>query len=103
MSPLRPAAAALLALAACCLAAARTAAQARPGFEFHEGDRVCLLGGALAERLQHHGWLETRLQSRLPELGLSFRNLGFAGDELAVQLRTDGFGSWDDHLSHCRA
>jgi lysophospholipase L1-like esterase len=72
-------------------------------FAFRAGDRVCLLGNALAERMQHDCWLETRLQARFPELGLSFRNLGFAGDELTVQQRTEGFGTWDDWLARCEA
>ncbi len=66
-------------------------------------DTLCLLGNALAERMQHDGWLETRLQRRLPRHRLSFRNLGFAADELSVQQRTSGFGSWDDHLGRCEA
>lgn len=68
-----------------------------------KGDRICLVGNALAERMQHHGWLETRLQTRRPDLQLSFRNLGFSADELTVQQRTSGFGSADDYLTRCRA
>ncbi len=71
------------------------------GFEFREGDHVTLLGNGLAERMQHHGWLETVLQSRFPGKALSFRNLGFSADELSVQQRTAGFGSSDDHLTRC--
>ncbi len=71
--------------------------------ELRRGDRICYLGNALAERMQHHGWLEARLQSRFPLLELSFRNLGFSADELTVQQRTQGFGSWDDYLTRCEA
>ena len=67
------------------------------------GDRVVLVGSALAERMQHHGWLETRLQERLPELALSFRNLGFSADTLDVQQRTAGFGSWQQWLDRTDA
>jgi len=70
---------------------------------FADGDHVVLLGNALAERMQHHGWLEARLQCRLPERGLTFRNLGFSADELGVQQRTQGFGAWEEHLEHCEA
>ena len=88
--------------------------------ELDRGDRVCLLGNALAERMQHDGWLETLLQLRLPEHELSFRNLGFSGDELSVHRRMMNFGKlpeddlelnlpnerflvWDRFLSHCDA
>ncbi len=73
------------------------------GFTFKEGDTVCLLGNALAERMQHAGFLEAFLQLRRPDLALSFRNLGFSADELTVQQRTAGFGSWDEHLTRCGA
>jgi len=58
------------------------------------------MGNALAERMQHHGWLETLLQARYPELELSLRNLGFSADELTVHQRTMNLGSsrttsWD--------
>ncbi|MFQ5504962.1 MAG: PVC-type heme-binding CxxCH protein, partial [Planctomycetota bacterium] len=88
--------------------------------ELRKGDCICLLGNGLAERMQHDGWLETRLQSRFPELGLTMRNLGFAGDELSVQQRTMNFGkfsydqlmadvgsepfaAWDRYLAHLGA
>ena len=66
------------------------------GFTFHPGDRICLVGSALAERMQHDGWLEARLQCRLPQHELSVRNLGFASDELTVAQRTSGFGSREE-------
>ena len=102
-----------------CLSAPVTAAPQEP-FRFQEGDRVCLLGGAIAERMQHDGWLEVRLQQHLPDLGLSFRNLGFGGDALSVHQRTMNFGKaptdpmdlniparrfepWDRYLTQCKA
>ncbi|MAG55644.1 MAG: dehydrogenase [Planctomycetes bacterium] len=71
--------------------------------KLEKGDHICFLGNALAERMQHHGWLESRLQLRLPEPQLSFRNLGFSADALTVSQRTAGFGSWDDYLKRCQA
>lgn len=67
-----------------------------------EGDHISLLGNALADRMQHDGWFETLLQARFPEHHLSFRNLGFAGDELTVRMRCDNFGSPDDWLTRCK-
>ena len=73
------------------------------GLPFEPGDRVCLVGNSLAERLQHDGWFETFLHERLPGHRLSIRNLGFAADEVAVRQRTEGFGSQDEWLARCRA
>ena len=91
-----------------------------PALELRPGDVVCLLGNALAERMQHDGWLEVALQSRFPGLELSVRNLGFGGDEVDVHARTMNFGKfradgmegtlenerfvpWDRYLNHCGA
>ncbi len=65
--------------------------------------RMCLVGNAQAERMQHHGWLETRLQVALPEDAISFRNLGFSADEVDIAQRTQGFGTQDEHLMRCGA
>ena len=65
---------------------------------FEKGDRVVILGGTLAERMQHDGWLETLFQSRIPETQLTFRNLGFSADSLNHQLRVAGFGSQEKWL-----
>ena len=64
-----------------------------------KGDRISLIGNTLAERMQHDGWLETYLHSRFPDLNLSFRNLGFSGDELTLRLRSSAFGSPDEWLT----
>lgn len=95
-------------------------AQDTGGLELERGDTVCLLGNALAERMQHDGWLEVLLQSRFPQLELSVRNLGFGADELTVHQRTMNFGKmpedpmgmtlanerfvpWDRYLRRCGA
>ena len=88
-------------LAACLQLTPTNAAQ--PAFEFERGDHICLVGNALAERMQHHGWLEAAIQARLPLLELSFRNLGFSADEVSGGQRTAGFGSPDEHLTRCEA
>ena len=51
-----------------------------PAFEFKDGDRVILLGGAFIERLQTHGHLETAITVGLADKNLTFRNLGWSGD-----------------------
>ena len=64
-----------------------------------KGDRISLVGNTLAERMQHHGWMETYLYTRFPEHDLVFRNLGFSGDEVTTRLRSSGFGSPDEWLT----
>ncbi|MCS7045950.1 MAG: SGNH/GDSL hydrolase family protein, partial [Gemmataceae bacterium] len=74
-----------------------------PSLELHKGDRICILGNTLAERMQHFGWLETLLTARFPEHDLTFRNLGFSGDELTLRLRSAGFGSPEEWLTKTKA
>ena len=77
--------------------------QNQAAFPFNDGDRVCLIGNSLAERMQHHGWLETLLQAQLPQRNLAFRNLGFPGDQVNRRPRSKGFMSHGDYLKHCQA
>jgi glucose/arabinose dehydrogenase/lysophospholipase L1-like esterase len=67
------------------------------------GDHVALIGGALADRMQHHGWLETLIVARFPQLDLAFRNLAAAGDEVATWHRSENFGSRDEWLTKTKA
>ncbi len=76
---------------------------AKADFTFETGDNVCLIGDGLADRMQHDGWLETVLQSRMPEKRLVFRNLGFTGDTVDKQPRNRGFTPLDTYLTHCQA
>jgi glucose/arabinose dehydrogenase len=65
---------------------------ARGLVEINKGDRVVLVGGTLAERMQYFGHFETLLHSRFPGHELVVRDLGYAGDELVrKQERADGF------------
>jgi glucose/arabinose dehydrogenase len=79
-------------------------AQAAP-FELKKGDHICIVGNTLAERMQHHGWLETRITARFPDYDLVFRNLGYSGDEVDGwqnsnhRMRSMSFGSQDEWLS----
>lgn len=72
-------------------------------FEFRSGDRVAYLGNTLADRMQHDGYLEARLQAYLADLQISFRNLGFSGDELDLRLRSQDFGSPEEWLRRTRS
>jgi putative membrane-bound dehydrogenase-like protein len=72
-------------------------------FDFQKGDRVCIVGSGLADRMQHGGWLETYLQAANPDKELVFRNLGFTGDTVTVRKRNRGFTSPEGHLELCKA
>lgn len=75
------------------------------GLELQKGDHICIVGGTVAERMQHYGWLEARLLARFPEHELVFRNLAYSGDEIEgfrnsnARLRSMSFGSHDEWLA----
>ena len=73
------------------------------GLKLAKGDRICLIGNTLAERMQYFGHFETLLHSRFPDLELVVRNLGYSADELALRPRSANFGSPDDHLERHKA
>ncbi|RME94023.1 MAG: azurin, partial [Verrucomicrobia bacterium] len=79
------------------------AAASPPRFTPQPHDHIALTGNALAERMQHFGWLEALLHRHFPEHELVFRNLGYAGDELNMRLRVRDFGSPDEWLTRTRA
>lgn len=70
---------------------------------FQRGDHVVTIGNTLADRMQHDGWLETYLHALLPNHQLTFRNLGFSGDEVNRRQRADNFGDADQWLTKCEA
>ncbi|MFT4605754.1 MAG: azurin [Rhodothermales bacterium] len=72
---------------------------AAPALEFEKGDHVVVIGNALADRMQHDGWLETYLQTELPDHELVFRNHGFTGDRIDHRPRSNGFPTAGDYLS----
>ncbi len=74
-----------------------------PRLQFNKGDHVAIIGNTLADRMQHFGWLETYLQALHPELELTFRNLGFSGDEVSNRPRSESFGDADQWITKCQA
>jgi putative heme-binding domain-containing protein len=69
--------------------------------DLQEGDHICIIGGGVAERMQHTGWLEVYLHSRFPQHRLVIRNLAVDGDEIdpAKRLRSEDFGTPDQWLA----
>jgi putative heme-binding domain-containing protein len=91
----------LIACLALLLATSFTPAQQK--LVLKKGDHISIVGNTLAERMQHHGWLETYIHTRFPEHDLVFRNLGFSGDEVTTRLRSQNFGSPDSWLTRCKS
>ena len=82
---------------------AMAAAAQGPILTLNPGDHVCLVGSALADRMQHDGWLETLLVAKFPKHNLVFRNLAVAGDEAGTWHRSENFGSREDWLTKSKA
>lgn len=81
----------------------RAADSDAPPLKLDRGDHVDLVGNALGERMQHDGWLETRIEARFPSDEITFRDLCVAGDQVKQRLRVDGFGSPDEWLGRTKA
>ncbi len=79
---------------------------AAPGggsFSLNPGDRVAIIGNALGDRMQHHGWLEAAIHAQHPAHQVVVRNLAFAGDELTARARSKDFGTPDEWLAKVQA
>lgn len=61
--------------------------QETSSFELKDGDRVVLLGNALIEAAQEHGYVELALTTRWPRRSITFRNIGWAGDTVYGEAR----------------
>lgn len=61
---------------------------AEPLMQLKKGDNIAIVGSGLADRQQHHAWLETLIHRAYPDLDLTVRNLGFAADEVSVRPRS---------------
>ncbi len=71
--------------------------------ELKPGDHIAIVGNALADRMQHHGGLETLIYAKFPQHDLVVRNLSAAGDEVATWHRSENFGSRDEWLTKTKA
>ncbi|MCA9048318.1 MAG: hypothetical protein KDA89_06295, partial [Planctomycetaceae bacterium] len=71
--------------------------------QLSRGSRIAILGNTLADRMQHFGWVESRLQTRFPQQELVIRNLGFSADTLTTRPRSDSFGTPDEWLTKVKA
>ena len=71
-------------------------------FAFSKGDTVAILGNGLPDRMQHDGWMETLLQSALPEQNVRFRNMSASGDRPNSFPRSGGHMHMTDYLRHVK-
>jgi putative membrane-bound dehydrogenase-like protein len=69
-------------------------------FAFNKDDTVAILGNGLPDRMQHDGWMETVLQSALPEMNVRFRNMSASGDRPNSFPRSSGHMHMTDYLRH---
>ena len=58
----------------------------------HADQRIAFLGGTLISRMEHHGYLETLLTAAWAKESVTFRNLGWPGDDVLGTARGE-FGS----------
>ena len=72
-------------------------------FAFRKGDVVAILGNGLPDRMQHDGWMETLLQSQLPDQQVRFRNMSASGDRPNSFPRSGGQISMTTYLQHVKA
>jgi lysophospholipase L1-like esterase len=93
----------LLVIAVPLLLTLAVSAAAEPRLALQPRDRVMLVGNTLAERQQLFNHFETSLLTRVPELELTIRNLGWSGDTPALQPRPLNFGDAATHLTAQRA
>ena len=75
----------------------------QPKLTLKRGDNIAIIGNTLADRMQHHGWLETYLCALHPDHDLTIRNLGFSADEITLRPRSQNFGSPDQWLTKVKA
>ncbi len=67
------------------------------------GDRVVVLGGTFAERMQHFGFFEVALQRHFSGERITLRHMGWSGDEVGLMPRPLDFGTLEEHLADKKA
>ncbi len=71
--------------------------------QLNVGDHIALIGGALADRMQHDGHFETLVTAQFPQHKLVFRNLAVSGDEVVTRHRSENFGTPQQWLTRVQA
>ncbi len=68
-----------------------------------QDDVVCLIGNALADRMQHDGWVETLIQSQMAGKNITLRNLAVSGDTVNSHPRSKDVTKPAEYLAHLKA
>jgi mono/diheme cytochrome c family protein/glucose/arabinose dehydrogenase len=89
----------LLLLVLCVVFAIGSGALPAQSLPLQKGDHIAIVGSGLADRQQHHGWLESLIHKAYPDLELTVRNLGFAADEVNVRPRSDEVPTTEQFLN----
>ena len=74
---------------------------AAKSFELLDGDRVVFVGNTFFERAIDYGYIELALTTRWPERTITFRNLGWSGDDARGRSRRF-FGPVEDGFNHLK-
>ncbi len=72
------------------------------GLDLRKGDRIAILGSAVADRMQHDAWFESLVVGAHPGLDLTVRTLASPGDEVVPRLRTETGATRDEWLARLR-
>lgn len=67
--------------------------------EINHGDHIIIVGNTLAERMIHNGYIETLFHVAFKDDSITFRNMGWSGDEITLQPRPFNFGTMEEHLT----
>ncbi|MCZ6671987.1 MAG: SGNH/GDSL hydrolase family protein [Verrucomicrobia bacterium] len=76
-------------------------AQQASAFELYDGDRVVFVGNTFVERAIEYGHIEAALTTRWPDRNITFRNLGWSGDDARGRARRF-FGPVDDGFNNLK-
>lgn len=69
-------------------AAQNVAENQNAAFELKNGDRVVFLGNSLFENDLQYGYLELALTTRWPDRNITYRNIGWSGDNVFGEARS---------------
>ncbi len=67
--------------------------------DFIKGERIAIVGNALAERMYQYGNFETLLHSRFPKHELVVRNFAKPADEVGARQRSSDYTKLDDPIA----
>ena len=65
--------------------------------------RICFIGNTFFDLARHHGYFESMLHQRKPNVRLTIRNLSWSGDTIDLRPRPSNFADLFQHLHHERA